>query len=208
MARRRRSKKISPTVKEYRKQRARVLATVRRYEKQGLFVNFVVPNIPKRITQASVRRLAKIKPKQIQEKTYELNEYGEIEASFYQFKMKQRNKIKLPLPNAISMPAEADMAISNFRGYISHFNETAVAIINDWLNRLLFKYSKEEVGKMLQDAGENGKLIGYKVVYDRDKLLNALSSMLDYMDLGTLEREKLIESLEYEENYQIWIIWW
>lgn len=203
MASRRQSKKISPTVKEYRKQRSRVLATVRRYEKQGLYVDFVVPNIPKRITQASVRRLAKITPKQIQQKTYELNEYGEIEASFYQFKKKQRNKIKLPLPNAISMPAEADMTISNFRGYISQFNETAVVIINDWLNRLLFKYSKEEVGKMLQDAGENGQLIGYKVVYDRDKLLNALSSMLDYMDLGTLEREKLIESLEYEENYQI-----
>lgn len=203
MASRRKSKKISSTVKEYRKQRSRVLATVRRYEKQGLYVDFVVPNIPKRITQASVRRLAKITPKQIQKKTYELNEYGEIEASFYQFKKKQRNKIKLPLPNAISLPAEADMAISTFRSYISQFNETAVEIINDWLNRLLFKHSKEEVGKMLQDAGENGKLIGYKVVYDRDKLLNALSSMLDYMDLGTLEREKLIESLEYEENYQI-----
>ena len=203
MASRRKSKKISSTVKEYRKQRSRVLATVRRYEKQGLYVDFVVPNIPKRITQASVRRLAKITPKQIQKKTYELNEYGEIEASFYQFKKKQRNKIKLPLPNAISLPAEADMSISTFRSYISQFNETAVEIINDWLNRLLFKHSKEEVGKMLKDAGENGKLIGYKVVYDRDKLLNALSSMLDYMDLGTLEREKLIESLEYEENYQI-----
>lgn len=203
MASRRQSKKISSTLKEYRKQRSRVLATVRRYEKQGLYVDFVVPNIPKRITQASVRRLAKITPKQIQQKTYEVNEYGEIEASFYQFKKKQRNKIKLPTPDPISMPAEADMAISNFRGYISQFNETAVEIINDWLNRLLFKHSKEEVGKMLQDAAENGQLIGYKVVYDRDKLLNALSSMLDYMDLGMLEREKLIESLEYEENYQI-----
>ena len=182
MASRRKSKKISSTVKEYRKQRSRVLATVRRYEKQGLYVDFVVPNIPKRITQASVRRLAKITPKQIQQRTFELNEYGEIEASFYQFKKKQRNKIKLRIPGAISMPAEADMAISNFRGYVSQFNETAVAIINDWLNRLLFKYSKEEVGRMIQDAGENGQLMSYKVAYDRDKLLNALSSMLDFMD--------------------------
>lgn len=203
MATRRQNKKVSATVKAYRKERSRVLATVRRYEKQGLYVNFVVPNIPKRITQASVRRLAKITPKKIQSQTYQLNEYGEVVASFYQFKKKQRNKIKLPIPGAISMPAESDMAISNFRGYISQFNETAVQIINEWLNRLLFKYSKEEVGRMLQYAGENGQLINYKVVYDRDKLLNALSSMLDFMDLGTLEREKLIESLEYEENYEI-----
>lgn len=198
MARRRRSKKASLTLKEYRKQRSRVLATVRRYEKQGLYVDFAVPNIPKRITQASVRRLSKITPKQIQQKTFKLNEYGEIEASFYQFKKKI-----IPKPNTIAMPSESDMVISNFRIYISEFNYVANAIINDWLNRLLFKYTKEEVAKMIQDAGESGKLIGYKMTYEADKILTALSSMLDLMDLGVSEREQLIESLEYQENYEI-----
>lgn len=203
MAKRRRLKKASSTLKEYRKQRSRVLATVRRYEKQGLYVNFVVPNIPKRITQASVRRLSKITPKQIQQKTFKLNEYGEIEASYYQFKKEQRKKKIISTPNTISMPSESDMVISNFRIYISEFNDVANAIINDWLNRLLFKYTKEEVAKMIQDAGESGKLIGYKMTYEPDKILTALSSMLDLMDLGVLEREQLIESLEYQENYEI-----
>lgn len=203
MAKRRRLKKASSTLKEYRKQRSRVLATVRRYEKQGLYVNFVVPNIPKRITQASVRRLSKITPKQIQQKTFKLNEYGEIEASFYQFKKEQRKKKIISTPNTISMPSESDMVLSNFRIYISEFNEVASTIINDWLNRLLFKYTKEEVAKMIQDAGESGKLIGYKMTYETDKILTALSSMLDLMDLGVLEREQLIESLEYQENYEI-----
>ena len=203
MARRRRSKKASLTLKEYRKQRSRVLATVRRYEKQGLYVNFVVPNIPKRITQASVRRLSKITPKQIQQKTFKLSEYGEIEASYYQFKKEQRKKKIISTPNTISMPSESDMVISNFRIYISEFNDVANAIINDWLNRLLFKYTKEEVAKMIQDAGESGILIGYNMTYETDKILTALSSMLDLMDLGVLEREQLIESLEYQENYEI-----
>ena len=101
------------------------------------------------------------------------------------------------------MPSESDMVISNFRIYISEFNDVANAIINDWLNRLLFKYTKEEVAKMIQDAGESGKLIGYKMTYETDKILTALSSMLDLMDLGVLEREQLIESLEYQENYEI-----
>jgi hypothetical protein len=197
MAKRRRLKKASSTLKEYRKQRSRVLATVRRYEKQGLYVDFAVPNIPKRITQASVRRLSKITPKQIQQKTFKLSEFGEIEASFYQFKKEQRKK------KIIAMPSESDMVISNFRIYISEFNDVANAIINDWLNRLLFKYTKEEVAKMIQDAGESGKLIGYKMTYETDKILTALSSMLDLMDLGVLEREQLIESLEYQENYEI-----
>lgn len=41
------------------------------------------------------------------------------------------------------------------------------------------------------------------MTYETDKILTALSSMLDLMDLGVLEREQLIESLEYQENYEI-----
>lgn len=203
MARRRRSNKISSTVKEYRKQRARVLATVRRYEKQGLYVDFVVPNIPKRITQASVRRLAKITPKKIQAQTYQLSEFGEIEASFYQFKKKQREKIKIkPLDLYGEIPQESYMVIANFRSYVNKFNEWARGIINLWLDNLLFKHTEDEVAGMIQKAGEHGELINYKVVYT-EKLFNALASMMDFMELGPIERESMIEALEYEENYEV-----
>lgn len=203
MATRRQTKKVSATVKAYRKERSRVLATVRRYEKQGLYVDFVVPNIPKRITQASVRRLAKITPKKIQLQTYQLNEFGEVEASFYQFKKKQREKTKIkPLDLYDEIPQESYMVIANFRGYVNKFNEWARGIINLWLDNLLFKHTEEEVAGMIQRAGENGELINHKVVYT-EKLFNALASMMDFMNLGPLERESMIEALEYEENYEV-----
>lgn len=203
MATRRQTKKVSATVKAYRKQRSRVLATVRRYEKQGLYVDFVVPNIPKRITQASVRRLAKITPKKIQSKTYQLNEFGEVEASFYQFKKKQREKTKIkPLDLYDEIPQESHMVIANFRGYVNKFNEWARGIINLWLDNLLFKHTEDEVAGMIQKAGEHGELINYKVVYT-EKLFNALASMMDFMELGPIERESMIEALEYEENYEV-----
>ena len=203
MATRRQNKKVSATVKAYRKERSRVLATVRRYEKQGLYVDFVVPNIPKRITQASVRRLAKITPKKIQAQTYQLNEFGEVEASFYQFKKKQREKIKIkPLDLYDEIPQESHMVIANFRGYVNQFNEWARSIINLWLDNLLFKHTEDEVAGMIQKAGEYGELINYKVVYT-EKLFNALSSMMDFMELGPIERESMIEALEYEENYEV-----
>jgi hypothetical protein len=199
---------VSATVKAYRKERSRVLATVRRYEKQGLYVNFVVPNIPKRITQASVRRLAKITPKKIQSKTYQINEFGEVEASFYQFKKKQREKkqrektkIK-PLDLYDEMPQESCMVIANFRGYVNQFNEWARGIINLWLDNLLFKHTEDEVAGMIQKASENGVIINYKVVYT-EKLFNALASMMDFMELDPIERESMIEALEYEENYEV-----
>lgn len=203
MATRRQNKKVSATVKAYRKERSRVLATVRRYEKQGLYVNFVVPNIPKRITQASVRRLAKITPKKIQAQTYQLNEFGEVVASFYQFKKKQREKIKIkPLDLYDEIPQESYMVIANFRSYVNKFNEWARGIINLWLDNLLFKHTEDEVAGMIQKAGEYGKLINYKVVYT-EKLFNALASMMDFMELGPIERETMIEALEYEENYEV-----
>lgn len=203
MATRRQNKKVSATVKAYRKERSRVLATVRRYEKQGLYVDFVVPNIPERITQASVRRLAKITPKKIQSKTYKLNEFGEVEASFYQFKKKQREKTKIkPLDLYDEMPRESYMVIANFRGYVNQFNEWARGIINLWLDNLLFKHTEDEVAGMIQKASENGDIINHKVVYT-EKLFNALASMMDFMELGPIERESMIEALEYEENYEV-----
>ena len=203
MATRRQNKKVSATVKAYRKERSRVLATVRRYEKQGLYVDFVVPNIPKRITQASVRRLAKITPKKIHSKTYKLNEFGEVEASFYQFKKKQREKTKIkPLDLYDEMPRESYMVIANFRGYVNQFNEWARGIINLWLDNLLFKHTEDEVAGMIQKASENGDIINHKVVYT-EKLFNALASMMDFMELGPIERESMIEALEYEENYEV-----
>jgi hypothetical protein len=28
--------------------------------------------------------------------------------------------------------------------------------------------------------------------------------MMDFMELGPIERESMIEALEYEENYEVW----
>lgn len=64
------AKKLTKTQKEYRKQRRRVQQTVRRLEKIGyIFDVDVVPKIPKKITKASVQRLAKITPEKLREKS-------------------------------------------------------------------------------------------------------------------------------------------
>lgn len=55
--------------KRYRKERKRVLQLIRRNEKRGIFLNQInaIPPIPKRITEASIRRLQKIDSKYIEE---------------------------------------------------------------------------------------------------------------------------------------------
>ena len=71
-----RKRKLSPLQQEYIKQRRRVQAFVRRAKKRGYqFKENTVPNIPKKITKASVERLKKLTPK----KLYEKAEYVDIE---------------------------------------------------------------------------------------------------------------------------------
>ena len=71
-----RKRKLSPLQQEYRKQRRRVQEFVRRAKKRGYqFIENIVPNIPKKITKASVERLKKLTPK----KLYEKAEYVDIE---------------------------------------------------------------------------------------------------------------------------------
>lgn len=63
------SKPISAVRKEYNKQRRRIQRYIRAQEKAGVvFTNPILPEIPKRITAGSVRRLMAIKTAKIYEK--------------------------------------------------------------------------------------------------------------------------------------------
>lgn len=66
--------------REYGKERSRLKQTLKRLEKRGYLIpDNVLPPIPKRITQASVNRLTKIRPKELYEKIEYLDqETGEI----------------------------------------------------------------------------------------------------------------------------------
>lgn len=73
--------KLSLVQKEYQKNRKRVQSYIREFRKIGyVFDESILPDKPKKITQASVRRLQKITKKAFREKLTELIDYesGEI----------------------------------------------------------------------------------------------------------------------------------
>lgn len=66
--REKRKKQASSLVAEYRHERKMALQRKRRLEKKGfVFPDGVIPDIPKKITAGSVRRLKKLTPKKLQE---------------------------------------------------------------------------------------------------------------------------------------------
>lgn len=203
MARRR---KVSPVVREYRRERKRVQSLIRRYEKQGLMVNLELPAIPKRITQGSVNRLAKLTPEKVRKNTIgvdlstgEILSYNRARAHQRRERMKSTSESGL-LP--LDIPFSSDIVISNFRSNITIWNETAQSIILRWLDTVIDKFSKGKVSKMLQDAESQGMLPNNKIAYDAVLLRAGLAEMLDLMEVGNFERDRLQDELEYEESYE------
>ena len=79
MTKKKRKKQPPGLVTEYRHERKMVLQRKRRLEKKGfVFPEGVIPDVPKKITAGSIRRLKKLTPKKLQELGSLKNEEGKI----------------------------------------------------------------------------------------------------------------------------------
>ena len=89
-----RKKQASSLVAEYRHERKMVLQRKRRLEKKGfVFPDGVIPDIPKKITAGSVRRLKKLTPKKLQEMgTLKTEEGKSLTGSSARLKYQQKYK--------------------------------------------------------------------------------------------------------------------
>lgn len=60
----------SPTIKqEFMRERRRISRAIKRLEEEDRIVNYKLPSIPKKVTEASIRRLEKITPKYLRSKS-------------------------------------------------------------------------------------------------------------------------------------------
>ncbi len=62
--------RLSDLHKAYMRERRRIQSYLRRYKKLGVEFDYELPNIPKKITEGSIRRLKKTTPKELQRKAY------------------------------------------------------------------------------------------------------------------------------------------
>ena len=221
------AKKKKPTQLQldYKKQVKRLKQAIRRAEKRGYIVpDNIIPKQPKRITSKSIERLKKITAKDIYKKSEKLDfETGELIPGEKARKLersesakkaartrkekrynKQKGESEYYVPDYETFPSGADIVISNFRAEASRFPEVAQPIVNQWLNRLLNDYSKEDVAEMLENAAEQGLGIEYSIAYREDLLLDRLSEMLDLLPgASTGNKMDIMEALEYEEDWEL-----
>ena len=158
------AKKVSKTVQEYRKQRKRIQSTIRRLRKGGYFpaIN-ILPDIPKRITQGSVRKLQKIDIEYIYEHSVFLDvETGEL-LEGRQPKSKRKPKSKADTKNKKKKQEQqkeryadfTDMVISEYKRQISRFPAKVAEIVLRKLDEAIKKSGKDNVAYALQYKNES-----------------------------------------------------
>lgn len=215
---------------EYFKQRKRIQATKRRYKKQGFEVNFNLPKIPKNITQASVDRLTKIKPKQIQEKSIYVDPLTGEELSYFHGKkvikereseqtqayiktaqyeydtLKARDNLK---DEYIAAKKEeylqtfdfSEHVIDAFRSMIALFPKMAEPYLTKWLDMAIEQFGKEVVADGLAKAINDGNMLTRKTAYSETELANYTERLFKFFKVGNFEREEFETAFEESKNY-------
>ena len=226
-----RKSKITPNQRAYAKQVKRIKQFIRRAEKRGyLFAENVLPQKPKRVTQASIRKLAQLTP----EKLYQKAVYGgeasggeiikgtegiKLERKVRAQKAAQTRKYRLaePIQEPTNTPGFVPpenisedtsffdaVVITGFRQHVRQFNERASNLLLSWLDRILATNDEHDVAIMLNEGAEAGNIVTYQIVYSVDKLHEYISNMLDYLpEAGPLFKAEMMDAMEIEEDFSI-----
>lgn len=222
-------KKQTPAERAYSKQVKRIKQFIGRAEKRGYqFSENVLPKRPNRVTQASVRKLAKLTP----EKLYKQAVYGglasggEIVPATVGLKLERSLRVKKAaetrkyrLAKSVQEPTNTpgfvppenisedgtffdSVVISGFKAHVRQFNEHASNLLLSWLDRILATNDVHDVATMLNDGAEAGLIVTYQIVYSQDKLTQYMSEMLDYLpEAGELFKAEMMDAMEEEEDF-------
>ena len=197
--------------KEYMKQRKRIQSYLSRYKKLGLEFDNVLPKIPKKITEGSIRRLQKITPQKIQEKARFIDtETGEViegkGAKKYAKEFNKHHQDYYPNETDIVLNNFADnvshfepmsmYSISNFKTMVARFPNSAEPIITPWINNLISEYGADNVAQMIQDAMADGLMLTFEIAYDNSLLQNYMADLVDYLpEVGNFTKDKILDKM-------------
>lgn len=206
-------KKSSKLQTEYRKQRHRIQHLIASYRRKGYDVHFELPAIPKRITQASVRRLAKITPETVRKKTYGIDyETGE-QISYYRaqsprrlLKQKERQAKKSTQTKQkttqVGILKASTVIIRSFRYQISQYPPSAFLLVSRWLDAQIETFGAEAVSRMLQQGADAGLWLTPKEAYKEENVKMMLNGMMDFIGLDKQEKQEFMESID--EEFSTW----
>lgn len=203
-------------IQAYRRERQRIQRQINRMTSRAYDVPDLLPKIPKKITEASVRRLKKITTEKLYKESRFIDiETGEIltskegQALERSRRKKPKQKVQAPPPAPVA-PPEPDYVIFD-KQILTVFtmemteifgrNEKMFNYITRWHNRALEKYGAEEMAEALEQAKDEGMFPGWEAVSDSEILVGKLEAITNLMAINAESREELFEELEQLEDW-------
>lgn len=207
-------RKQSATEKEYNKQRRRLKQAIARSEKQGyIFPENILPEKPKRITKASVRRLAKITPESLRQKgEFLIEETGEIIAvkgnkavikqeitrkkQEYREYQQQYEQIEPQY-----LPSFSSNVIQRFKSYILGFPPAISEMVMPLINTIINEQGEDDVAIALENMPEQFHEYLHRHAYDSGTAVSEFaSSLIEYLPNASIQYKKdLMDKFEYNE---------
>lgn len=220
-----RKSQLSDVQKAYHKERRRIQKQIRHMENRAYDVPSLLPDIPKRITKASVNKLKKITTEYLYSKSrYIDTETGEILTGEQGRKQERKEAAKraaqtrkerkresvTPPKKPVTPPPEPDYVIFD-KQILTVFtmemteifgrNEKLFNYITRWYNTALAKYGAEEMAEALEKAKSEGMFPGWEAVSDSEILVGKLEAITNLMAINSESREELFEELEQLEDW-------
>lgn len=198
-------KKLTPAQREYNKNRRRIKQAINRLEKRGYIVpENILPKIPKRITNASVRRLEKINLDFIYKKSRFVDvTTGEL---FEGTKGKEREKQLKKENREPDYVIFERQVLANFEREMTEVfgrNERLFNYITRWYRQSLARYGEEDFARALEEANSRGMFPSWESVSNDELLVGKLSDILDLVGGSKGGREEIMEELEYMEDWSL-----
>ena len=199
--------KQTPIKNEYAKQRKRLKQAIRRAEKQGfIFPEDILPKKPKRITKASVRRLAKITPVLIRQKgKFLIEETGEIiPVKGNKAVIKQeitRKKQERTQAEPQYLPSFSANVIQRFKSYILGFPPAIYEMLLPLINALIHDIGEDGVATALENMPQQFHEYLHRHTYDSGTAISEFAtSLIEYIPDVTIQYKKdLMDKFEYNE---------
>ena len=197
----------TPSKNEYDKQRKRLKQAIRRAEKQGyIFSEDILPKKPKRITKASVRRLAKITPELIRQKgKFLIEETGEIiPVKGNKAVIKQeitRKKQERTHAEPQYLPSFSANVIQRFKSYILGFSPAIYEMVLPLINTLIHDIGEDGVATALENMPQQFHEYLHRHTYDSGTAISEFAtSLIEYVPDVTIQYKKdLMDKFEYNE---------
>lgn len=211
-----RKSKLTPTQLAYRRERQRIQRQINRMTNRAYDVPDLLPKIPKKITEASVRRLKRITTEKLYKESRFIDiETGEIltskegQALERSRRKKPKQKVQAPPPTPVAPPEPDYVMFDNqiltvFTMDMTEIfgrNERLFNYITRWYNMSLEKYGAEEMAETLEKAKSEGLFPGWEAVSDNEILVGKLEAITSMMAINSESREELFEELEQLEDW-------